>query len=104
MSDDLHHHAARLAESERRAWARAQELDAEARRLNDELRRVWAHAHKLDEGLQAYARLLAKATYHADALAVWDKAAPFMDDPGFLDAYRRGMDSGHHILRPRDSD
>lgn len=42
-------------------------------------------------------------SYYADNLAVWDKCVDFMQDPRFLSAYRRGMDSGHHIGRPPGS-
>jgi len=38
-------------------------------------------------------------TYFADHLAVWHKSADFLGDPRFIAAYRRGMDSGHHIMR-----
>ena len=77
-------------------WARARELDAEVHRLA-------RHAERLDADLQVHVKLLADATYHADSLAVWNKVAPFMEDVRFLDAYRAGMDSGHHILRPPGS-
>ena len=43
-------------------------------------------------------------TYNADSLVVYHKAVGFMNDPRFRAAYRRGMDSGHHIARPRGSD
>src|SRR3954462_8398444 len=39
-------------------------------------------------------------SYAADSLAVWYKSVDFMQDPRFLAAYGRGMDSGHHIARP----
>lgn len=42
-------------------------------------------------------------TYNADNLLVSHKTVGFMDDPRFRRAYRRGMDSGHHIARPRGS-
>src|SRR5882672_10236380 len=38
-------------------------------------------------------------SYLADALAVWHKSVDFLHDPRFVSAYRRGMDSGHHIGR-----
>jgi hypothetical protein len=81
-----------LAASAEAGWARARELDAE-------VRRAWEHAHKLDAALQDYQRLLGRAAYNADALAVWDKSTAFLQDPRFAAAYRAGMDSGHHILR-----
>ena len=73
-------------------WARARELDAEARR-------AWDQAHKLDAALQDYRKLLERAVYNADSLAVWDKSTAFLRDERFVEAYRAGMDSGHHILR-----
>jgi O-methyltransferase len=42
-------------------------------------------------------------TYDADHLVVYHKSVDFLDDPRFQAAYRRGMDSGHHICRPRGS-
>jgi len=41
--------------------------------------------------------------YYADNLAVWDKCVDFLQDERFMEAYRRGMDSGHHIGRPPGS-
>ncbi len=38
-------------------------------------------------------------TYNNDCLLVWNKNVDFMEDPRFISAYDRGMDSGHHILR-----
>lgn len=38
--------------------------------------------------------------YAFDSLAVWHKSVDFMQDPRFIAAYQRGMDSGHHIARP----
>ena len=35
--------------------------------------------------------------YDADHLAVWGKNLGFMNDPRFLSAYRRGINSGHKI-------
>ncbi|WP_082408850.1 TylF/MycF/NovP-related O-methyltransferase [Verrucomicrobium spinosum] len=43
-------------------------------------------------------------TFYADNLAVWAKHPAFMEDPQFLRAYHRGMQSGHHMARPRGSD
>jgi O-methyltransferase len=42
-------------------------------------------------------------SYNADSLVVYHKTVGFLDDPRFRAAYRRGMDSGHHIARPRGS-
>ena len=38
-------------------------------------------------------------SYNADSLLVYHKAVAFIDEPRFQRAYRRGMDSGHHIAR-----
>src|SRR5688572_21678886 len=43
-------------------------------------------------------------TYFADGLATYFKTPRFMEDPAFREAYRRGMDSGHHMVRPPGSD
>ena len=43
------------------------------------------------------------ASYNADSLVVYHKTVGFLRDPRFASAYRRGMDSGHHIARPRGS-
>lgn len=77
-------------------WARAHELDAE-------VRRAWEHAHKLNDDLQAHVAVMAATTHYADSLAVWNKATPFLDDPRFMTAYRRGMNSGHRISRKEGS-
>jgi hypothetical protein len=42
---------------------------------------------------------MAEPNYAADNLAVWNKSVDFLRDPRFIAAYRRGMDSGHHIGR-----
>jgi hypothetical protein len=42
--------------------------------------------------------------FFADHLALWGKNAAFVDDERFLRAYRRGMQSGHHMGRPKGSD
>jgi hypothetical protein len=41
--------------------------------------------------------------YDADSLVVYHKTVGFLADPRFQAAYRRGMDSGHHVARPRGS-
>jgi hypothetical protein len=38
-------------------------------------------------------------SYSGDWLAVWHKNVDFLTDERFVSAYRRGMDSGHHIGR-----
>ncbi len=39
-------------------------------------------------------------TYNADNLKISGKHLAFLHDPRFMSAYQRGMQSGHHILRP----
>src|SRR5262245_17735403 len=41
--------------------------------------------------------------YDEDGLRVSAKNLASLRNPRFLDAYRQGMDSGHHISRPRGS-
>jgi O-methyltransferase len=36
-------------------------------------------------------------TYLNDGLATWNKSVRFLADPRFVAAYRRGMQSGHHL-------
>lgn len=40
--------------------------------------------------------------YDHDYLTVWHKVLGFMNDPRFMSAYQRGMDSGHIIARQDD--
>jgi hypothetical protein len=47
---------------------------------------------------------LSVPSYDADNLVVHHRSVDFLDNPRFRRAYRRGMDSGHHIARPRGSD
>ena len=47
--------------------------------------------------------LLGTPSYDADNLTVYQKSAEFLGDPRFQSAYASGMDSGHHIVRSRDS-
>ena len=47
--------------------------------------------------------LRGRPTYDADNLTVYEKSADFLADPRFQAAYRRGMESGHHVFRTRDS-
>jgi O-methyltransferase len=42
-------------------------------------------------------------SYDADFLRTWNKSVDFLEDPRFMSAYRRGMDSGHVIGRPAGS-
>jgi O-methyltransferase len=39
-------------------------------------------------------------SYNGDWLTVWHKNVDFLQDPRFVSAYDRGMNSGHHIMRP----
>jgi O-methyltransferase len=47
--------------------------------------------------------LVGTPTYDGDNLTVYHKSVDFLGDPRFQAAYRRGMDSGHHLHRARDS-
>jgi O-methyltransferase len=38
-------------------------------------------------------------TYNADNLCLWHKSTDFLREPRFVEAYDRGMDSGHKICR-----
>lgn len=60
-----------------------------------------AELHAQLVGAQAFAQ---PPSYSGDFLATWNKSVDFLSDPRFLSAYRRGMDSGHAIGRPRGSD
>jgi hypothetical protein len=42
-------------------------------------------------------------SYDANNLVTWHQSIDFMNDERFLSAYRRGMDSGHQIMRPPGS-
>lgn len=44
------------------------------------------------------------ASYDHDGLVVFGKSADFLREPRFQAAYRRGMNSGHHIARAPGSD
>ncbi len=44
-----------------------------------------------------------KYDYDSDCLRVYNKTVGFMNDERFLAAYKKGMDSGHHIGRPKNS-
>lgn len=92
---------ARLRRSAEEGWDRARYLDAEVRRLHGELAAERELSQRLNADLQVHVRQLADAAYHADGLAVWDQALPFLADPRFREAYRTGMSSGHHIGRAR---
>jgi O-methyltransferase len=78
--------------------------EAEARRLE-----ACQRAESLEGALNAYKDALlvwsgrGPPAYDADRLTVWNKSVTFMSDPRFIRAYRRGMDSGHMIGRPKGS-
>lgn len=42
-------------------------------------------------------------SYDANNLVTWYQSVDFMSDKKFLSAYKRGMDSGHQIMRPPGS-
>jgi O-methyltransferase len=41
--------------------------------------------------------------YNHDGMKLYEKNASFLDDQEFINAYKKGMNSGHHIGRPRGS-
>lgn len=91
-------------------WARAHELDARVRELERDLAEArahaqagWEQAHKLDAALAAEQAHLAGAAYNHDHLAVWHRSLNHLEEPRFREAYARGMDSGHSIMRARGS-
>jgi O-methyltransferase len=83
----------RVRQSAEDGWARAQELDAEVRRLSAELEAERSWSQRLDVALQAELRRREDASYYADGIAVWHKAAPFLEDARFREAYRFGIES-----------
>lgn len=48
-------------------------------------------------------RHMVSVAYMADSLKVMNKNLGFLQDPRFTGAYQKGMDSGHHICRPKAS-
>ncbi|MEQ8345850.1 MAG: TylF/MycF/NovP-related O-methyltransferase [Sneathiellaceae bacterium] len=42
-------------------------------------------------------------SYRGDMMATWYKSVDFLEDPRFMSAYARGMDSGHSLGRPAGS-
>lgn len=42
-------------------------------------------------------------SYRGDMMATWNKSVDFLEDPRFVRAYQRGMDSGHILGRPEGS-
>jgi O-methyltransferase len=44
------------------------------------------------------------AVYAQDGMKLYGKSLDFLSDPRFVEAYRAGMDTGHHICRERGSD
>ncbi|MBU3619951.1 ATP-binding cassette domain-containing protein [Polynucleobacter sp. JS-Fieb-80-E5] len=54
------------------------------------------------ERLEKWA-LLGDPSYDENALTSWSKSVDFFQTPKFKSAYKRGMNSGHQILRPRGS-
>jgi hypothetical protein len=56
----------------------------------------------LDTAVRVRDRFL-QNVFTADGMRLKDKHLGFLLDPKFIAAYRRGMDSGHHICRPKGS-
>jgi O-methyltransferase len=44
------------------------------------------------------------ACYNHDGMKLYGKNTSFLNDKKFMDAYKTGMNSGHHIQRPKGSD
>ena len=74
------------------------ELDA----LRAELEQVRGELGAYKEAL-AFWSARGPASYDGDMLATWNKNLEFLSDPRFVSAYRRGMNSGHMIGRPKGS-
>jgi O-methyltransferase len=66
--------------------------------LENTLRRI----QKKINNLRAWAAK-GPPSYNANNIVTWYQSVDFMSDPRFLSAYRRGMDSGHQIMRPPGS-
>lgn len=86
----------RLTEDNRRL----REQNSRLRRLREQNRQLRQEKRELRSSVPASAR---PPGYNHDCLAVWEKDVAFLQDPAFLRAYLRGMDSGHHIVRAKGS-
>jgi O-methyltransferase len=82
-----------------RAGQEANRRGQETDQLRAELADAWAHAHKLDAALQRVDAIFRSADYNCDSLLVYDKNVSFLRDDRFMNAYRRGVHSGHRIGR-----
>jgi hypothetical protein len=99
-SSRLWHRLTSLARGLVRRWAVEPEVDSLRERLaarTHELQAAWDHAHKLDAALQDLDRWRRSPVYHQDSLAVWSQDVSFLGDRRFVQAYARGMSSGHLI-------
>jgi len=91
----------------REAHARSEALGAELAAARIHIGQLSAHVAAMRPGQVApgsYWPPAAPPSFFADNLAIWAKGAAFADDERFLGAYRRGMQSGHHMGRPRSSE
>ena len=88
--------------------ARAEQLGEQNRQLREQNRQLREQNSRFKDENYELKRSVPAAVgplaYNADGLAVWGKDVPFLHDPSFVCAYRRGMDSGHSIGRENDSD
>src|SRR5882672_9464938 len=53
--------------------------------------------------LSNFKALLQRPSYDSDGMRLYSRTLGFREDPRFLSAYHRGMNSGHIILRPAGS-
>lgn len=86
---------------------RFEEMAAELAAARTHIGQLNAHLQALQPGMVApgsYWPPSERPLFFADHLALWGKTAAFVDDARFLRAYRRGMQSGHHMGRPKGSD
>ena len=72
---------------------------AENAGLREEIARLRTHIAQI-EGSR---RTLPPPDYDADNMTIRVRNLDFLRDPRFMSAYRRGMDSGHAMARPRGS-
>lgn len=79
----------------------AKELREELASAREEISRLRSRNDKLNTLVPKWP---SAPSYSADFLMTWNKSVDFLTDERFMSAYKRGMDSGHTIGRPLDSD
>jgi O-methyltransferase len=67
------------------------------------MKRLLASASYGLDQLVAFRDQFLKNVHSADGMRLTGRRLNFLSDPKFLAAYSRGMNSGHHILRPKGS-